>query len=659
MVVAGRTQSPPAVDLSQVNLEDLMNIKITSVSKKEQKLSQTAAAIFVITQEDIHRSGALNIPDLLRMAPGVDVEQVTASSWAISVRGFNSGFSNKVLVQIDGRSLYSPIFSGVYWDTVDLPLEDIERIEIIRGPGATVWGANAVNGVISIITKHSKDTKGGLVVASGGSQVKAAETLQFGGTAGDLGTYRAFAKYSNIGDSGLPMGGAADDRWSNINTGFRSDWALSSSDTLMLQGSLIKAEEREARSTELVTSPSGPFVHEAVDQSTFDLLAQWTHKFRGGSETSLLAYYDNNRRTDFGVRNNVGTFNVDFQQHTTWGDRQDIVWGLGYRSDEMHVALGQGILFSSLSKATNLFSAFVQDEIRVSNSVWLTLGTKLEHNSYSGLEVEPSARLVWSPASGKHTLWAAVSKSFRQPSLEDAAVQANISTYPVAENLIAVARLFGNPHIKDEELRDYEVGYRADLTKKVSLDVSTFLSYYHHLETTEPLPVQPTFVPGSPSQLIVPFMFENLAHALTYGGEISMNWNPTGRWRISPGYSYLHAKLRADPSSAGNFTSSPITDFPQNMVEVRSLLNLGHKVEFDQSLYYTARLPGGSVPGHARLDFRVARMFGESTELSIVGQNLLRNRTLEYGNAIGLLGAQSLRSVYANVAWHFGQKLGR
>lgn len=656
---------PPPVDLSQANLEDLMDIKVTSVSKREQKLSQTAASISVINQEDIRRSGATNIPDLLRMAPGVNVAQINANTWAISVRGFNTGLSNKVLVLIDGRTVYSPIFSGAHWDAVDMPLENIERIEIIRGPGASVWGANAVNGVISIITKHSKDTVGGLAAAGGGTGGKHSETLQYGGAAGEeggpqrayQGTYRAFVKGSGFGNSGAVGGGAADDKWQRIRSGFRSDWTISPNDSLMVEGGFHAIGERQTRNINQLYL-SGQTVHQAADEYGGDLRAQWNHTSKGGAETSLTAYFNSSRRTDFGVRDKVDTVDVDFQQHAAVGDRQDVVWGAGYRSDHMRLDTGDGLTVLPTSKAVNLFSAFVQDEVRLSDSVWLTLGSKVEHNSYTGLEIEPSARLVWSPSGGRHTVWASGSRALRQPALLGAAIQVNIYTSPVVSNQVTVFRLFGNPQIKDEELRDYEVGYRVVLTKKVSIDASSFLSFYYRLETVGAKAESALFIPGVPSQLIVPFPYENKAHSQDWGGEISINWNASTRWRMSTGYSYLRAKLHVDSDSFTLPGAVINTSFPQNMVEARSFLNLGHKVEFDQMLYYTARLPGGAIPGHARLDFRLARKLGGSMEISVTGQNLLHKRTTEYGDSNGVVGTQSMRSIFSSVSWHIGQKAG-
>ena len=637
--------------MTQMNLEDLLNIKVTSVSKREQKLARTAAAVFVISQEDIRRSGAASIPDILRMAPGVDVQQIDANAWAISIRGFNSRYSNKVLVLIDGRTVYTPSFSGVLWDHLDMPLENIERIEVIRGPGATVWGANAVNGIISIITKSSKDTRGGSVTAGAGSQLHAIGEFQYGDAAGKDGNYRVFAKYSDIGDAAAANGSPADDRWRRIHGGFRSDWDITDRDSLMVEGDLFANEENETRRSGFIATPFDIPSHQDLDAAGGNLLIRWNHTLARGSETSIRSYYDTYRRTDFGVPEVLRTFDLDFQHHLTAGDRHDIVWGLDYRVNTSSFSPGYFISFSPPKRTDHLFSAFLQDEIRLSNALSLTVGWKLEHNAYTGLENEPSARLAWNRPGSRQTVWASASKAIRQPARAGSDVQVLLATFPAGPNSVQEFRLFGNPHIKAEEIRDYEAGYRSELTKKLSLDAATFLSFYRHLETNE---AQPTIViPGSPVRIVAPLIYENNARATDYGGEVSLNWTASARWRISPGYSYLHANLQLNPASQDTLINKISTDFPQNTVQVRSLLNLSRTTEFDQTLYYTARLPGGSIPGHARLDLRLSRRIGEFVEISIVGQNLLRPRSIEYGDSNGIVGTQTVRSVYGKITWKF------
>jgi iron complex outermembrane receptor protein len=651
VTASAQSRDPHPIDLTQANLEDLMNLRVTSVSKRSQSLSRTAAAVFVITQEDIRRSGATNIPDVLRMAPGVDVQQIDANAWAISVRGFNSRYSNKVLVLIDGRAVYTPSFSGVYWEHLDLPLEDIERIEVIRGPGASIWGANAVNGVISIFTKSSRETQGGLASAGAGSQTEALGELQYGGTLGSAGAYRVYGKHTRTRNSAAPEGSEANDRWSTTHGGFRSDWDLGSRDALLVEGDTFFNDQNQTRRTNLVDAPYNPTFPENFTAQGGNLLARWTHTLEGGSETTLQAYFDGYRRSDLGVPEVLRTFDIDFQHHVATGGRHDFMWGAGYRVYRSALAPGYVMSFSPPSRTDALYSGFVQDEIRLADSWWLALGVKLEHNPYTGFQGEPSARLVWAPASGRQTFWTAASRALRQPARIDTAIRVPVLTVPLGPDLVQVAEFTGNPEIGSEALDDYEAGYRAEISRSLSLDIATFLSFYRHLESSQPMPEM--IVPGQPVQVLTPLLCRNGGRAVDYGGEVFLNWTASPRWRISPVYSYLHSTIRLDEASRGLMGMDVSVGFPQNMFQLRSLINLTRRTEFDQSLYYMARLPGSSLAGHARLDLRLARKIGERAEVSVVGQNLLRPRTQEYGDSLGIAATRVKRSVYGSITWRF------
>jgi iron complex outermembrane receptor protein len=637
--------------LADASLEQLLNTRVTSVSRREEKLGRSAAAVFVITAEDIRRSGATNLPDVLRMAPGVDVQQVDASIWAISIRGFNSRYSNKVLVMVDGRSIYTPTFAGVYWDQQDLPLEDIDRIEVIRGPGATLWGANAVNGVISILTKSAKTTRGGLVTAGGGSNTQTLDTAQFGARAGPAGAYRVFARFLDVGNTAMPGGGPAYDRWSGVHGGFRSDWDLSPRDALMVEGDLFFHREHETVRAGWIPSASEGLFPTQFDAAGGSLLARWTHTSGSGAQTEVQAYYDAYRRTEFGAAEKVRSFDVEFQHHVSLGSRQEIVWGLGYRGSPSSLTAGPALSLSPASRTDTLWSAFLEDEIRLTASLFLTVGGRLEHGPYAGWKDEPGARLAWSPGSGRNTVWLSAAKADHLPSRTDTGIQVDLQSQAVAPNILQVVRLYGNPRVDDEEVRDYEAGYRTRIADNFTVDVATFISFYKHLETYEPGPVSVT--PGSPVLILLPMTFDNLSQGVDYGGEVSLNWTPSKRWRIRPSYSYLHATISLDPSSYGATSASLASGFPQNQFQIHSLFNLDRKTEFDQSVYYMARLPGSAIPGHTRLDVRLARRIGENIEVSLVGQNLLRPRTVEFGDAFNTIGTASLRSVYGRIAWHF------
>jgi iron complex outermembrane receptor protein len=646
-------QNPPPVDVKDASIEDLMDITVTSVSKREGKVSRSAAAIFVIGQEDIRRSGALNIPDLLRMAPGVEVEQIDANLWAISIRGFNSRYAEKVLVLVDGRTVYTPAFSGVYWDQIGVQLEDIDRIEVIRGAGGTIWGANAVNGVISIMTKSSKSTQGTRVTAVGGNQVHALGEAEYGGKAGQEITYRVFGDYQEIPNSATPAGTAANDSWRRMHSGFRSDWeSAGGADSVMAEGELFANYENQTARVGQFDTPGQAQFPQSQEATGGDLMARWTHNFAGGSQTSLQAYYDSYRRSDLAAPDRIQTFDLDFQEHMAIGDRNNIVWGTGYRSSYEKVATGySAISLTPGRQTTQLFNGFIEDEIRIGEYLWLTAGIKLEHTSRAGFEAEPNLRLLWNPKGGRHTLWGSASKAVRQPALIDTGISTLLESSPLPGNGVQLVQLRGNPNFKFEVARDYEAGYRTEWGSRFSVDATIYMTFYHHLESFEA--GNPEFLPGAPYAVQIPVFFDNRGHGLNYGAELFLNWKAASRWKISPGYSYLQGRLRTDPGS-GDFL--PLTvgyDFPKSMFQLRSQVNLTSKVEFDQAIYYLDRPTPGGVWGQTRLDLRLARRFGESTEISIVGQNLLRPRTLEYGDSYAVTGTEAVRSVYGAIRWLF------
>ena len=448
-VGAQQETKPPtgAADLASMNIEDLMNIKVTSVSKTEQKLSRTASAVFVIGRDDIVRSGALNIPDLLRMVPGMDVAQITSNTWAVGTRGFNGRFSNKLLVLLDGRSVYTETTSGVFWDVLNVPLEDIERIEVIRGPGGSVWGANAVDGVINIITKKASDTKGGLIEAGGGNLAKGFGTIQYGNNLWKTTDYRVYAQYSDQGHMPNDSGQNGGDSWHLINGGFRSDTSLSIKDTLMVQGSLYTGSEFiPGFRLPSITSASLQFTDDLSNLSGGEIQGVWNHVFSPRADTSLELSYDTYRRND-DLQEERKTLNVEFQHHIQWGSRQDVLWGVGFR---LSSSASDGNLFISLNPSSQndrLFSSFVQDEISlIPDRLYLTVGTKVERNSYTGWAAMPSARVAWQ-ASGHNMVWAAISRAVRTPDETDISIRVNFAGFPGPGGIPAVAGLVGQPDL--------------------------------------------------------------------------------------------------------------------------------------------------------------------------------------------------------------------
>ncbi len=652
VVTPSPAQAPVPRDLTEFSLEDLMNVQVTSVSKKEQKLSKTGAAIFVINQEDIRRSGALHIPGLLRMVPGLDVARIDSNKWVVSIRGFNSRFSNKVLVLIDGRSVYSPNFSGVFWEQEDVPLEDIDRIEVIRGPGGTVWGANAVNGVINIITKSAKATQGGLITAGTGSEESAQGLVQYGGKIGAKRAYRAFGRYFNVDSADSPNGGHAADGWSLSHGGFRSDWDLSPRDQLTVQGDFLHVRAGETL-TSVITSAL-PFAGTFNSRASVDAgnaLGRWNHTLLNGSDTSLQVYYSGHHRSEIGLDDSLRTADIDFQHHLHAGSRNDIVWGVAYRFTDSVILPGYAVRFVPAHRADSLYSAFLQDEIKLSNSLSLTVGSKFEHNSYTGFENEPSAQLVWTPTD-KHTVWASAAKAIREPSQSDVSLQVDAAVVPLDQGRFGLVTLSGNPNAKAEQLRDFEAGYRAQVNQRLSLDFTGFLSFYKHLETAEPQAPFFALFPGPP-HLVFPSIFDYQAHARDYGAEFFANWNVTDHWRLSPGLTLLNMSVVRDPGSQDSTVEQTPGYSPRRQFQVRSMLDLTHSLEWDQTIGYVSALPAGNIPAYVRLDTRFGWRLGESLEISIVGQNLLRPRHAEFPDTLGFDHTLIERSVFGKIIWHF------
>src|SRR4051812_13006365 len=468
-------------ELATMSLEDLSNLRVSTVSKHAERVTDAPAAVFVLTGEDIRRSGATSIPDALRMAPGVQVARLDSHNWAITSRGFNDLYADKLLVLMDGRSVYTPLFSGVYWDVQDTFMEDIDRIEVIRGPGAALWGANAVNGVINIITKSAKETQGGLLVGGYGTEEQGFGGVRFGGTIRDDAFYRVYAKYFNRDDSALPSGARNNDDWQNLRGGFRMDWEPSAQNLFTLQGDAYYAEENQ---TFLLFTPApGEEVHPSRTYTHgANILGRWTHNFAADSELKLQSYFDYTSRHLDWFEETRNTADVELQYRLPVGERQNWEAGIGYRySDSRNLKSNFTLSFFPPQRATHIFNTFVQDEISlVKDRLRLTLGSKFEHNDYTSWEIQPSARLLWTPHE-KHSFWASVSRAVRTPSQADS--DSRITSAVVPGVPPTVVWLQGNPDFRSEILIAYELGYRVQPHPKVSLDLALFYNDYDRLRS--------------------------------------------------------------------------------------------------------------------------------------------------------------------------------
>jgi iron complex outermembrane receptor protein len=641
--------------LASQSLEDLMSMKVTSVSKKEETLSRTAAAIFVITLEDIARSGALNIPDLLRMVPGVDVAQISANAWAISIRGFNAKYDNKLMVMVDGRSVYTQTNSDVNWDTFDVPLEDIERIEVIRGPGGSSWGANAVNGVINIITKKASESRGETITGSGGNLDQGSGFAQYGGAFKKSTDFRVYGKYFNYDHMPGADAESGGDGWHMLRGGFRSDTTLSAKDTLTMQGDFYAGREGDPAFTlPSVTSPGFVVLNGQVDLRGGFIQSVWNHSYSERSNTTLQISFDRYTRGDPVLPETRDTVLADFQHNVSWGSRQSIVCGVGYNFTTDRLVSTLTVSFTPENRATDLFSSFVQDEISlIPDRLYLTVGTKLEHNDYTGFGLMPTARGAWI-LTPRDTLWAAVSRALRTPARDDTNFRLNLGDVAPPESTPDLLAILSNPRLKDERLIAYEFGYRSQIRQNLSFDAAGYYNDYDDLRTSEP--GTPFFEETpAPPHLVLPLVYANLMYGETHGAEAFASWKATNRWTLSPGYALELVHLHTDPQSEDTQTGPFIMGtVPRHMAGLRSHLDLSHGFTSDVNANFVDRLPAQGIPSYTRLDAQLSWKIGERLQGSVVGQNLLVGHRLEFVDPNSNENSTAIkRSAYAKLSLQF------
>ena len=644
----------PRQDIGNLTLEELMEIDVTSVSKKEEKLFQTAAAVYVITQEEIRRSGMTSIPELLRVVPGLDVARFEAGRYAISARGFNGRFANKLLVLIDGRSVYSPETSGVYWEVQDLPLEDIERIEVIRGPGGSLWGANAVNGVINIITKRAQDTQGGSVTAEGGSE-GGFTSVRYGSKVGDNAHYRAYTKFLDRRSLFDESGHDANHGQAALQGGGRVDWQVAGRDSVTVEGHIFHTHLRE---TSLGVSPANPF---APQSNTFgqytdsNVMGRWVRTFSERSDMALQLYVNRFSRDTNDLPARINTFDVDFQHHLAIRKRQELVWGLGYRtvSDNTDTTNASVTQFHPKAKRGQLFSAFAQDEIiLIEERVRLQLGAKIEHNAFSGFEIQPSIRMLWTPTASQ-TVWGAVSRAVRTPARFQRDSRTNFQAFPLPDGTPTILAVVGSPNTGSELLRAYELGYRVQPHKALSFDAAAFYNTYDSLTSFEP--GLPLFEADPlPPHLVVPIYYNDLLKGTTYGMEVSASLAVSSRLKFQGSYSFLSMHFRLEPGSIDTISVPTEGDSPRHQFQLHSYLNLPRNFELDAAAYHVSRLVNPGVPSYTRLDLRLGWRPSESLELSGGFQNLLHASQPEFrGSDIFVVPGRVKAGAYGKLSWRF------
>jgi len=613
------TVQPPS-DLKKLSLDELQTIEVTSVSKRPEKLLGTASAIQVITADDIRRSGATSLPEALRLASNLQVAQVDSRSWAISARGFNGTSANKLLVLIDGRVVYTPLHAAVFWEVQDTLLEDIDRIEIISGPGATLWGANAVNGVINIITKAAADTQGILVTGVGGSELRGLGGFRYGGTVGGGVHVRAYGKYFDRDNSASPVMTQATDAWNMGQGGFRLEWDASPLDRLTVQGDAYDGRIAQPALSHITVSGS-------------NVIGRWSHTVSKNSDFTFQLYVDRTHRNIPGTfGEDVNIYDADFQHHVRVTERHDVVWGFGYRVDHDDVGNTALLAFLPAQVTQQWFNGFVQDDMPLAgNRVHLTLGTKIEHNDYTGLEVEPGGRLGWT-LTERQLLWGAISRAVRTPSRIDRDFYVPGS---------APFLLAGGPGFVSEDLLAYELGYRSRPSERLSLAVATFHNDYDNLRSVEQV--------NRPAP--VPVVLANGQTGSSYGAELTAEYRASDWWRLRSGYTALRLHIRPKPGSTDETFGSSESHDPNHQWFLRQSVDVRAHVQLDFGFRYIGQITNQSVPAYGELDGRLGWQATKTLEWSIVGQNLLHDHHPEFGAFVTREEVE--RGAYVKLAWRY------
>ncbi|MEO5345186.1 MAG: TonB-dependent receptor [Magnetococcus sp. YQC-9] len=608
----------PMEQLLNMNIRDLADIKFSSLARKEQKLIDTAAAVTVIDAEEIRRSGMTSIPEVLRMVPGMNVARINTSTWAVSARGFNGQFSNKLLVLRDGRTLYTPLFAGVNWNLQDLSLAEVERIEVIRGPGAALWGTNAVNGVINIVTKKAADTQGERLFVTGGTTETLRGELRHGGKFGDKGFYRVYASGMQHGDFVRANDTGANDDWHAQRQGFRLDWRPTTRDEALMQGELFAVDENLSRG----------------DKQGGHLLGRWSRELSDSRNLSVQFYYDHKVDTSF-ERTRILDLDTQYGFHA--GSHLWIL-GAGYRLTAMDLDDTALIQWRPQSRRDQAFNLFAQDEITLAPRWILTLGSQVEYKDHKGVQLQPNARLLWRAADA-HVFWGSLARAVRTPSSVDQDFHLAVPLGPV--NL----KLSGNPEIEPERMLAHELGYRFQPHGNFSLEMTTFYNRYDHLVSLENLP--PLLAPPT-----LRHYYANKGEGSSYGLETAADWRVNDIWRLSASHTWLKMNLDVVDGSTDTTTPASANDNPRHQWQLRSRLDLPYDLELDSALFYVARLRNLAIPASTRLDLRLGWRPTRALALSLTGQNLLDDRHPEFAG-LNVTASEIPRAFLAQAEWSF------
>lgn len=639
-------------DTLDLSLEELMNVVVTSVSKKQQTLGETAAAVYVIGAEDIRRSGATNIPEALRLAPGVQVSAIGQNKFAVSIRGFAERFANKLLVLVDGRSVYEPLFSGVFWEALDVPLENIARIEVIRGPGASIWGANAVNGVVNIITKSPFDDDGGRVALAAGTELNA---YGYARRRFNPDPDTAIVVYANLRDydAGRRVGdGEGVDDWRTGSAGFKLERLLDSG-RLRVQGGVSRTRVGDEL-TVISAPPTNTLLTDTHTVSSQHILGRWEGRTEQDREESIQAYLENLSFQHTVLHQHRSTADLEYQQRLKLGDQHDVIWGLGYRFTSDHIDNSPMVAVSQQDKRTSLYSVYAQDEVTLVPQRWrVTLGARLEHNDYTGYVFQPNVRLLWTP-NARNSVWLSLARAARTPSRVEGGVsiyvQANPAGVPPFVPPSIVQAL--TPELENERLDALDLGWRHQLASRASLDVAAFYYQYDNLRSAAM--GSTSFVPAPfPGYVLVQSNSNNADSADVYGLEATLDWRPTENWRLQASDALLWMRSHTG-AIAGQLPSTADGESPKNQVSLHSSLDLSHGLSWDAWLRYVSRINSFNIPAFTTLDLRLAWHGRKDLEISLVGQNLLDSAHQEFGSQfIQSTPSEVERGAYLKVDWKF------
>ncbi|MGQ9369203.1 TonB-dependent receptor plug domain-containing protein [Azospirillum sp. A39] len=617
-----------ATDLTALSLEELMSIEVTvtSAAKRPQRLGDAAAAVFVLTGDEIRRSGATSIPEALRLVPGVQVSRVGSNKWFVTARGFSGRDANKLLVLVDGVSAYTPLFSGILWEREGTFLEDVDRIEVVRGPGASLWGANAVNGVINIVTKPAERTQGGLVTATAGTEERGSFGVRYGGRLGGLGHVRFYGEATARDSGGTAAPGSEEDDSRLRRTGFRADLDLTARDRLTLQGDLFAGRTEDTAFAPLFSPPWSRAVSADARESTANVRAHWRRTLSDVSHLAVQAYYQNNKYDSVLGSFLEETADIEAEHRFALGERHDVVWGLGarwYRS-----RIGEGLIESDPAvRAEPRFSVFVQDTVTlVPDTLTLTAGSKLEHTDYAGLAVQPTVRAAWTP-DREQVVWAAVSRAVRTPSRAERDFTGIQQVVPTPFGPPLAVSLMGDSDLESETVVAYEAGYRVRPAPSLSVDVAAFYNVYDDLRVFAAEP--PVAGGGAVPYLLLPVTASNAMHGETYGVEVAAEWEVRPGWRLRGAYSALRMDLTAEDPGGAAAAEATEGGSPLHQLVLRSSHDLAHDLQLDVAVRAVDRLRTGDLDGYVGLDVRVAWRPTEGWELALVGQNLIGADRLE------------------------------